>query len=86
MKRGRTPSTGHHGLSYEDAVRYTMVGCNEPAFPGTVWFGGNTVNITRCLTDFLYREDMPEYGTFDEFYAEIEEYLSRGIDEKKADT
>ncbi len=70
------------GMRYEDAVSYTMVGCNEPAFPGTVWKGGNTVNIARSLTNTLYnrKEDAIYCPDFDSFYALYEEELQKDLD------
>lgn len=70
------------GLSYEDACSYTMVGCNEPAFPGTVWFGGATANICKSLTDTLYNcgDEAVKCRTFDEFFALYRRELNRNID------
>ena len=42
------------GFSFADAVKYTMVGCNEPSFPGAVWMGGCTGNVVRSLTSTLF--------------------------------
>lgn len=63
-------------LSYEDAVNYTMVGCNEPLLQGGVWLGGCTANVARSVTRTLARrEEMLACGTFDEFYALFEKEL-----------
>ncbi len=73
----------HLGLSFGEAVKYTMVGCNEPAFPGAVWFGGNTTNIARCMVNTLYKRtsDIVNAQCFDEFYSVFKEELQNDIDE-----
>ncbi|MCQ2386802.1 MAG: pyruvate formate lyase family protein, partial [Clostridia bacterium] len=69
------------GMSFADACNYTMVGCNEPAFQGSIWMGGNTVNIVRCLTNLLYgeKEKVCASDSFDGFYALFEESLERDL-------
>lgn len=70
------------GLSYADACSYTMVGCNEPAFPGTVWFGGCTVNLARSLENTLYRhaDEAVACGDFDAFFALYRRELAGDLD------
>ncbi len=41
------------GIPHSEAIKYTMVGCNEPSLPGTLWKGGMTCNIVRSLTNTL---------------------------------
>ncbi len=69
------------GFSYSDAVKYTMVGCNEPSFPGALYFGGLTVNIVRSLTNTLYNRtaEIIKCETFDEFYKIYREELEKDI-------
>ena len=71
------------GLPYSEAVKYTMVGCNEPSFPGTVWFGGISTNIVRSLTNTLFnrKEELYELNSFEDFYEIFKEELSKDIDE-----
>ncbi len=71
------------GLSFSEAIKYTMVGCNEPSFPGTIWLGGTTVNIARCLTNTLYNrtEDILKADTFEDFYAIFCEELDNDMGE-----
>ncbi len=73
----------HVGLSFSDAVKYTMVGCNEPAFPGAIWLGGETVNIVRCLTNTLYTrtDDIVNAKCFDDFCSVFKEELQKDINE-----
>lgn len=75
--------TEYCGFSYEDAVKYTTCGCNEPAIPGTVWFGGQTVNIARSLVNTLYNrtDEIIKCKTFEEFYAIYCEELRKDIAE-----
>ncbi len=70
------------GLPYSEAVKYTMVGCNEPAFPGAIWLGGTTTNIARCMQNTIYnrKADILKCKTFDEFYAVFKEELEKDID------
>ncbi len=71
------------GLSWDDAIKYSMVGCNEPAFPGAVWMGGTTANLVRCLTNLLYdhSEEAISAKTFEEFFTIFEKYFASDIDE-----
>lgn len=68
-------------IPFEEAVKYTMVGCNEPSFPGTMWYGGLTVNIARPVTDVLYNrtEDAVNCATFEEFYEIFREELDKAM-------
>jgi len=69
-------------IPFEEAVKYTMDGCNEPSFPGTVWYGGLTANIARPVTDVLYgrTEDAVNCADFEEFYAVFLEELRNAMD------
>lgn len=71
------------GMSWEDAISYTMVGCNEPAFPGGVWMGGITANIARSLTNTLYdrAEEALTCRDFDSFYRLYEHALTADMEE-----
>ena len=73
------------GLSYEDAVSYTMVGCNEPAFPGSMWLGGCTSNIARSLTNTLYNrsEEVMNCKTYEEFYGIYLQELKKDVEKIK---
>lgn len=70
------------GIPLSEAVKYTMVGCNEPSFPGTLWLGGCTANIMRCLITTLYQRnnEVEACQTFDEFYAIFREEMERDLD------
>lgn len=65
------------GFTYEEAVSYTVLGCNEPAFPGGMYMGTAHENILRCMGAVFTerREDLIAAGSFDEFYAVFEEML-----------
>ena len=70
------------GFSFADAVKYTMVGCNEPSFPGALWAGGCTANIARSLTRTLYEctDEILGCQSFEEFYAIYRRELAADID------
>ncbi len=65
------------GMPFEEAIRYTAVGCNEPSLQGGLWQGGNTCNLVRPLTDVLYgrREEVLACRDFDGFYDLFEDSL-----------
>ena len=62
--------TEHTGLSYEQAVNYTMIGCNELALPGGMVFGFDPMNILRSVENTFHKrsEDIIKAQTFEEFY------------------
>lgn len=70
------------GFSFADAVKYTMVGCNEPSFPGSLWMGGCTGNAVRSLTNTLYyrADEIVKCKNFEEFYAIYRQELAKDID------
>ena len=70
-------------MTAAEASRYIIVGCNEPAFPGTLWMGGNTTNMARSLTRTLYDHKDEAIGCrdFDEFFALYRRYLTEDIRE-----
>lgn len=70
------------GFTFEDAIKYNMVGCNEPAFPGTVWFGALAANIARSITTTLFNrtEEAIACRNFEEFYQLYLEELTKDID------
>ncbi len=68
------------GLSRSQAVKYTMVGCNEPSFPGAVWLGGLTCNAVRSLLNTLKRrEELLACRDFEQFYVIYREELEKDI-------
>ncbi len=74
------------GFPYERAVNYTTVGCNEPAFTGTIVGSNSKINILRCV-DRLFKlraEELIKTKNFDEFYAIFEQELfadyQKGLD------
>ncbi len=74
------------GLDFETASDYIMVGCNEPAFQGSISLGGNTVNILRSLLNALDSNRVLYCGTFDEFYDVYEKELFRDLEKILDDT
>ncbi|MCI8387090.1 MAG: hypothetical protein HFE63_01320 [Clostridiales bacterium] len=69
------------GIAWDDAINYTMVGCNEPALRGSIWFGGCTTNIARSLTNLLYyrTDDICSCTDFESLFAIYEEELEADI-------
>ncbi len=61
-------------LSWEQAVNYTMVGCNEPALQGSIYLGGCTCNGGMILENIFHKapEKALACKTFEEFYALFE--------------
>lgn len=78
------------GFTYEEAVSYIMVGCNEPAFPGGLYFGTAKHNgIKSIVSTFTERSDeITRASDFDEFYkifeSELFGFLEAGIGDEDA--
>lgn len=58
------------GMSYKDAVGYTTVGCNEPAFPGGTAGATSKLNMVKALERVLYKRksEVLSAESFDEIY------------------
>ena len=65
------------GMSFEEACRYIIVGCNEPAFEGSIDLSGCLTNVGRSITDLFGKRarDITAATTLDEFYDIYEEEL-----------
>ncbi len=74
------------GLSYEKAVSYTTVGCNEPAFPGTTSGSTSTANFARSMEILFHQraDTIRKAADFDEFYAAYEQVLFEEMDKIRA--
>lgn len=69
-------------IPFERAVQYTMVGCNEPAFVGSI-IGSNSKGNALLCVDRLFHEQadaLRDMKTFDAFYARLEAELLSDID------
>ena len=68
-------------IPWDDAVNYTMVGCNEPALRGEMWFDGCKMNIARSLTNLLYKrtDDICSCRDFDSFFSLWEDELEHDL-------
>ena len=55
---------------FKEAVRYTTVGCNEPAFPGVVTGGNSVVNIARPTETLFHKRsnEIIHLKSFEEYY------------------
>ena len=71
------------GFSFEDACRYTTLGCNECAFPGGFVAGTTNANIMRCMENTFFKrtDDILKAETFDEFFSIYKEELTSDLDE-----
>jgi pyruvate-formate lyase len=60
----------HVGQTYEQVIKYCMLGCNEPSIPGTIYHGGCKSNVIRSLVRTLYdySEECIACESFDEFF------------------
>ena len=69
------------GHSWEEAVSYTMMGCNELALPGGMVFGFDPFNIVRSVETLFHkrREELLHCPDFEAFYAMFEEELFRDL-------
>jgi len=58
------------GFPFEKAVKYTTVGCNEPAFLGAITGGNSKINILRCMETIFHKENsgVLNCNTYEEFY------------------
>lgn len=59
------------GFSFEEAVRYVTVGCNEPAFPGGIAGSTSKINIARSTAALFHEKSncIVSLETFDDYYA-----------------
>ena len=71
------------GIPYEEAVSYTMMGCNELALPGGMVFGFDPMNIVRSVekTFFGREEDIISASDFEAFYEVYEQELFKDLNE-----
>ncbi len=58
------------GFSFEKAVNYTTVGCNEPAFLGTIEGSTSAVNLFRSTETLFHKksEQIINAETFEDYY------------------
>ena len=70
------------GFTYEDAVSYTTVGCNEPAFPGGIVGATSKLNLLKSMERVFHNnyEEIADCKSFDEFYGIYTRELFRDFD------
>lgn len=73
----------HTGLSYKDAVSYTMMGCNELALPGGIVFGFDPFNIVRSVETVFHKRrcEAESAESFEDFVKLYKEQLFSDLDE-----
>ena len=65
------------GFSFENAISYTTVGCNEPAFLGAPAGATSHVNLAQCVETLFHKqsEKIVNVRSFDAFYSAFLEAL-----------
>ena len=68
-------------ISLQEAVNYTMMGCNELALPGGMVFGFDPMNIVRSVENTFYKrnDDIIAADDFEAFYKIYEEELFKDL-------
>lgn len=68
-------------MPFEEACRYVVVGCNEPAFEGSIDMTGALGNVGRTVSDVFTTGSKKVFDavTFDEFYTEYERTLDAAL-------
>ena len=69
------------GFPFEEAVRYTTVGCNEPAFLGGISGSNSKINFLRPMETIFHkkRENIVSLPTFDAFFEVFFEELKSDL-------
>lgn len=70
------------GIPYEKAICYTLVGCNELAFPGSIAASTSKGNVLRCIDTLFHKKSAQTETaeTFEVFYRLFEAELYRDLD------
>jgi len=70
------------GFPYEKAVGYTMTGCNEPVFIGTLSASNSKINVLRPLADLFhkYSDEIIGLTDFESFWGVFEKHLYSDLD------
>ena len=58
------------GIPFEEAVCYTTVGCNEPAFVGAITGSNSKINFTKSMADLFHEKSelIRNATSFEEFF------------------
>ena len=69
--------TEYSGFSYDDAIEYSMIGCNELSLPGGMVLGFDPINLARSMANLFHEkgESVENVQSFDEFYNLYEQEL-----------
>ena len=70
------------GFPYEEAINYTLVGCNEPAMLGGLCASTSHANLAKPLETVLHQrsDEIASAQSFDEFYAVFRDQFYRDLD------
>ncbi|MBD5550010.1 MAG: hypothetical protein HDQ96_02365 [Lachnospiraceae bacterium] len=72
---------GFPGITPEDLKRYCPVGCTETCIAGMTNAGGidGNINLAMLFEQYMLKQ-LPEAGTFEDFYTGFLEEVKRGVD------
>ncbi len=70
------------GIPFEKAAKYTTIGCNEPAFPGSITGGSSKINILRSTEKLFHEksERIRNARSFEEFFESFKKELLSDLD------
>ena len=70
------------GFPYEEAINYTLVGCNEPAMLGGMSANSSHGNLAHSVENlfYSYAERICKTSTFEQFHEIFKESLYRDLD------
>ncbi len=70
------------GFPFADAVNYTTVGCNEPAFCGAITGSNSKINILRSTETLFHRkaDEVRRCADFEAYYALFEREMFSDLD------
>lgn len=70
------------GFPYEEAINYTLVGCNEPAMLGGMCASASHGNLAHSIEYTMHRRraEVEKAKTFEEFYAIFKDQLYQDLD------
>ena len=73
--------TEYCGFKYEDAVKYTTLGCNEPSFAGGPAGATSKGNIAKCIETLFHKKsnNIEKAQTYDDFYKLFEQEMTNDL-------
>ena len=70
------------GIPYNEAIHYTLVGCNEPCIVGGMCASTSHANLAHTIEWVMHHrsDEIINIKTFDDFYAIFEDQLHKDLD------